>query len=100
MIRNNINILFSTTILTQVNKNAILQVNSISSVKKIKEELRQYIEKSEQLSLKYSQFHCNYWYLIRIAANKADILGFINKLAVFIIQNQAKAKRVRNIKNK
>ena len=54
MVRDDINIFSFTKILTQADKNAILQVNSISDVKKIREELKWYIKRSKQLKLGYS----------------------------------------------
>ena len=40
MVRNDIDLFSSTKILTQTDKNAALQVNSVSDAKKIKEELK------------------------------------------------------------
>ena len=51
MVRDNIDMFFSTKIVTQANENAILQVNFVSSAKKIKKELKWYIERSEWLKL-------------------------------------------------
>ncbi len=54
MVRDDIDLLSSTEMLTQVDKNAALQVNSVSNAKKIREELMWYIEKSERLKLGHS----------------------------------------------
>lgn len=47
MVRDNLDIFSSAKILTQINQNATLQVNSISNVKKIMEDLKQHFEKKE-----------------------------------------------------
>lgn len=44
IIRDDINLFFPTKILTQTNKNAVLQVNSMSDAKKVKRELKWYVE--------------------------------------------------------
>ncbi len=54
MVRDDIDLFSSTEILTQVDENAALQVNSVSGAKKIREELKWYIEKSERLRLGHS----------------------------------------------
>lgn len=53
MIRNDINMFSSTKIVTKINKNIIFQGNPVSDAKKIKEEQKSYIEKNEQIELKY-----------------------------------------------
>ncbi len=47
MVRDDINLFSSTKILTQVDENAALQVNSVSGAKKIREELKWFIKRSE-----------------------------------------------------
>ena len=56
----------------------------MSDVKKIKEELKWYIEKSEQQKWKHSQLNYNYDCLARIVADKAGVPGFIDALVIFI----------------
>ncbi len=51
MVRDDIDLFSSTEILIQVDKNTALQVNSMSGIKKIKEKLKWYIEKSKRLKL-------------------------------------------------
>ena len=68
----------------------------MSDAKKIREELKLYIEKSGWPRLKHSQLSYNYWCLTGRIADKAGILGFIDALAVFIKQEQAKAKGIKN----
>ncbi len=51
MIRDGIDLFSSSKILTQTDKNTALQVNSVSSEKKIRKELKWYIEKSKRLRL-------------------------------------------------
>ena len=76
IVRADINLFSSTKILTQANKNAALQVNSMSGAKKIKEKLKWYIKKNNWLR--------NYWCLAKTAVDKAGVLGFIDALVVFI----------------
>lgn len=47
IIRDDIDMFLSTEILTQVDKNTVLQVNSISGTMKIEEELRWHIERNK-----------------------------------------------------
>lgn len=47
MIRDEIDLFSSIKISIQVNKNATLQINFVSGVKKIREELKWYIEKNK-----------------------------------------------------
>ncbi len=47
MVKDDINLFSSTKILTQADENVALQVNSVSSAKKIREELKWYIKKTE-----------------------------------------------------
>ncbi len=54
MVRDDIDLFSSTKILTQVDKNSTLQVNSMNGAKKIREELRWYIEKNKRLRLRHS----------------------------------------------
>ncbi len=51
IVKNDIDLFFSTKIITQADKTVALQSNSVSGTKKIKEELKWYIEKSEWLRL-------------------------------------------------
>ncbi len=97
MVRDNINLFSFTKIVTQVDGNVALQVYSVSGVKKIKEELKWYIEKSEQLRLGNSWPSCNDWYLAETAADKASVPRFIDALAEFIKQKRAKAREVNNV---
>ncbi len=60
MIRYNIDLFSSTKILTQANENATLQVNSVSDAKKIREKLKWYIERREQLRLGHNRLNYNY----------------------------------------
>ncbi len=60
MVRDDIDLFSSTEILTQADKNTALQVNSVSSAKKIREELKWYIEKNERLKLGHSRLSYNY----------------------------------------
>ncbi len=100
MVRDNIDLISSTEILTQVDKNIALQVSSMSGVKKIREELKWYIEKNERLKLGHSRLSCNYWYLVGTVADKADVSRFIDALAVFIKQDRAKVRGVDNVGDK
>ncbi len=100
MVTNDIDLFSSTKILIQADKNTALQVNSVSGAKKIREELKWYIEKSERLRLGYSRLSCNYWCLAGTAADKAGVPGFIDVLAVFIKQERAKARGVDNVGDK
>ncbi len=100
MVRDDIDLFSSLKILTQADENAALQVNSVSGVKKIREELKWYIEKSERLRLGHSQLSCNYWCLAGKAADKASVPGCKDALAVFIKQKRAKARRVDNVGDK
>ncbi len=54
MVKDDIDLFSSTKVLTQANKNAALQINSVSDTKKIKEELKWYIEKSDRLKVEHS----------------------------------------------
>ena len=72
----------------------------MSDIKKIREELKWYIEKSEELKLGHCQLSYNYWCLARTAVDKTGVLGFIDTLAVFIKQERVKAKKIDNAKNK
>ena len=60
MVRDDIDMFSSIEILIQVDKNTILQVNSMNDAKKIKEELKWYIKRNEQVRLHYSQLGSNY----------------------------------------
>ena len=51
MVRDDIDMFSSTKILTEVDKNAALQVNSLSGVKSISEDLKWHFEKEERIRL-------------------------------------------------
>ena len=51
IVRDDTDMFLFTKILIQVNKNDVLQVDSMSSAKKIAEELNWYIERNEQVRL-------------------------------------------------
>ena len=72
----------------------------MSDTKKIREELKLYVEKNKRQKLGHSWFSCNYWCLAKIAADKASIPGFIDRLVVFIKQKQAIAKGIDNVGDK
>ncbi len=97
MVRDDINLFSSTEIVIQADENTALQVNSVGGAKKIREELKWCIERSERLRLGHSQLSCNYWCLARTATDKAGVPGFIDALAVFIKQKQAKIRGVDNV---
>lgn len=50
IIKNDIDIFLSTKILTQANKNAVLQVNSMSDAKKIREDLKSILRKMKAVA--------------------------------------------------
>lgn len=54
MIRDNINIFSYTKTLTKVNKNTVLQVNSVNGIKKITKDLKWYIKKDKHIRLQHS----------------------------------------------
>lgn len=99
MIRNDINMFLTIKLSTQVDNNIVLQVNSINDAKKIGKELMWYIGRNEQERWQYSRFSKNYWYLAETIVDKLDVPGFINLLAVFIKQEQVKAKNLKNVED-
>ena len=54
MIRDDINMFSSTEILTEADKNAALQLNSVSSAKNITKDLKLHVRKDECIKLRYS----------------------------------------------
>lgn len=76
----------SNKILIYINKDAILQVNSMSNIKKIGEELKYHIKRNKKIRLQHSQFSSNYPCLAEIAVDKTGVSKFINTLVVFIKQ--------------
>lgn len=99
IIRDDINMFSSTEILIQANQNTKLQVNSVSSTKKIRKKSQWNIERNEQVKLEHSWFSCHYWYLAEIVEDKANILELIDALIVFINQKRVKTRVGENIGN-
>lgn len=87
-------------ILTQAKQNTALQVNRVSSAKNIMEDLKWHLEKNVYQKLQYNCLSTNYQCLVKTAADKANIPGLVNVLAVFIKQERAKVKEVENTLNK
>lgn len=54
IVRYNINIICSTKTLTEIDKNIILQVNSISDIKKIIKYLKWHVKKDNNIKLEYN----------------------------------------------
>lgn len=96
MVEDNINIFSSTKIVTQAHNNTVLWINCISGTKKIKKELKLYIERSKWLKLRHIWLSYNYCCLAMIMAEKAGIPRYIDVLMVFIKQMWAKAKKIKN----
>ncbi len=94
MVRDDINMFSSTETLTEADKNAELQVNSVSSAKKITEDLKWNVGKDERIRLWHSRLSNNYWCLAETAADNAGVPGLIDALAVFIKQERTKARGV------
>ena len=84
MVRDDIDMFSSIETLTEADKNAALQINSINGVKSITEDLKCYVRKDKCIRLRYSRLSSNYWCLPKIAADKTGISGLIDMLAVFI----------------
>lgn len=80
----------------QADKKRVLQDYSVTDVKKIVKELKWYIKKNKHVRLQHSQLNSNHFWLAEIAANKAGVPGFIDRLVVFIKQKWAKAKEKKN----
>ena len=94
MVKDDIDMFSSTEILTEADKNAALQVNSVSDAKKITEELKWNVGKNVRIRLQNSRLSSNYWCLAETAADNAGVPGLIDALAVFIKQEWAKARGV------
>lgn len=60
MVRDDIDMFSFTETLTEADKNATLQVNSMSDAKKITEDLNWLIRKDERKKLQHSQLRSNY----------------------------------------
>lgn len=60
MVRDDIDMFSSTETLTEADKNAALQVNSVSGAKKITEDLKWLIRKDEHKRLQHSRLSSNY----------------------------------------
>lgn len=84
IVKANLDKFFSAKILTQAKQNAELKFNPIKKAKKIMENLKQHFEKDEHWKLQHSCLSINYQCLARTVVNKADIIGLIDMLAVFI----------------
>lgn len=54
IIKDNIDMFSSTKALTEVNKNVVLQINSINSAKKIIKDLKWHIKKDKYIKLQHS----------------------------------------------
>lgn len=78
----------STKILMQANKNVVLQINFVTNVNKIGENLKWQIKTYEQKKLQYNGLSSNFWCLAEKVADTVGIPGFIDVLAVFIKQKQ------------
>ena len=63
------------------------------------ENLKQYLRKDKHWKLQYSCLSINYLCFAEIAANKANVLRLIDVLTVFIKQEQAKVKEVKNMRD-
>lgn len=100
IIKADLKMFFSAKTLTQANQNAELQVNIVNGAKKRIEDFKYHFEKDKYWRLQYSYLSINYWYFTKTIANKSNILGLINALAVFIKQEQAKSKMVENTLDK
>ena len=92
IVRDDIHMFFSTETLTEADKNAALQVNSVSSAKSITEDLKWHVGKNKRIRLQHSRLSSNFWYLAETVADKAGVPGLIDALAVFIKQEQAKVR--------
>lgn len=94
IVRDDIVMFSSTKTFTEADKNATLQVNSVSGAKKITKDLKWLIEKDEHKRLQYSQLSSNYRCLAETVADKANVPGLIDVLAVLIKQERAKVRGV------
>lgn len=84
MVKDNIEIFFSTKTLNKANKNTALQANSINGAKSIMEDFKWHVGKNKRIRLRHSWLSSNYWCLVEKAADKAGVPGLIDALAVFI----------------
>ena len=84
MVKDDIDMFSSTEILTKANKNAVLQINSVSGAENITENLKWHIGKDKHIRLWHSQLNSNYWCLVETTAGKAGVSGLIDMLAIFI----------------
>lgn len=84
IVRDDIDKLSSTKRPIQVDKNAILQINSMSDVKKIREELKWHIERNKWVRLRYGWLNCYYGCLAKTIADKTGVPEFIDVLILFI----------------
>lgn len=100
MLRADFHMYFSAKTLTQANQNTKLQVNSVSYIKNIIEDLQQHLEKNKCQKLQYSCLSTDYQLLLEIAVHKASVPGFIDSLAMFIKQEQTKVKGMENTLDK
>ena len=100
MVRDDIDMFFSTETLTEADKNAALQFNSVSGAKSITEDLKWHVGKDERIRLRHSRLSSNYWHLAKTTANKAGIPGLIDALAVFIKQKRANIRGKESASNK
>ena len=100
MVRDDINMFSSTETLTEADKNAELQVNSVSGAKKITEDLKWNVGNDKRIRLQNSQLSSNYWCLAETAADNAGVSGLMDTLTVFIKQERAKARSLESTCNK
>ncbi len=94
MVIDDINMFSFTKTLTEANKNAALQVNSVIGVKKITKDLKWNVEKDKRKKLRHNRLSSNYWCLAETATDNAGVTGLMDALAVFIKQERAKARGV------
>lgn len=97
MVRDNLNIFFLIKISHQVKYNSALQINSVSSAKKIIKDLKQHFGKDERQKLQYKCLSINYQCQVEIVVNKVGVPKLMDALAVFIKQERDKVKRIKNI---
>lgn len=60
IIRDDIDILLSTEMFMQANKNTVLEINFVNSAQKIREEFKWYIEINKHKKLQHSEINSNY----------------------------------------
>lgn len=100
IIKANLNMFSFIKTLIHINQNTTLQINSVSSIKKIREDLKQHFRKYKCQRLQYSCLSTNYQCLAETIANKANVLKLIDVLAVFIKQERTKIKAIESPLNK